>query len=331
MGIIDKILEKYNFSSGDSGAERQDAPPHAAENTPQSTPQDASQGTPSDAQRDSAYDREYWAEQNLKWQELFAKNHEYRLALQKYGKNLKEKELSLIAREEALTKREASVEDRMREKLKDKELSLAEREEDLAKREAVIGERVKANIRKTVLAALEQEKEKLQNDIQFAREQLSGLQDMEYKIIDWASGVEKKERGIMDELLADAGKYQKFKIPCDGYDFENYVANLLQENAFKSVQVTPKSNDYGADITAEKDGVNYVFQCKYYTNQVGISAVQEVYSAKSHYGAHVAVVVTNSVYTKAAKVLAHELNVVLWDCKKLFELTQTDQPKGVSL
>lgn len=76
---------------------------------------------------------------------------------------------------------------------------------------------------------------------------------------------------------------------------------------------TQKSGDYGADVIAEKDGIKYVFQCKYYTTQVGIEAVQQIYAAKDFYSAHVAIVVTNSVFSKAAKVLARELGVVLWD------------------
>lgn len=50
--------------------------------------------------------------------------------------------------------------------------------------------------------------------------------------------------------------------------------------------------------------------------------MQQIYAAKEHYDAHVAIVVTNSVYTKAAKILADELNVVLWDCEDVSILSK---------
>ena len=48
---------------------------------------------------------------------------------------------------------------------------------------------------------------------------------------------------------------------------------------------------------------------------VGIDAVQQVCGAKIHYGAHVGVVASNSVFTHAAKILAEEAGIFLWDCE----------------
>ena len=104
---------------------------------------------------------------------------------------------------------------------------------------------------------------------------------------------------------------------------------MLQKNGYENVYVTQRSNDYGADILAEKDGVKYVFQCKYYTSMVGIEAVQQIYSAKDYYDAHIAVVVTNNVFTKAAKSLAKELKVILWDCETIHKLSEAKKAEEI--
>lgn len=98
-----------------------------------------------------------------------------------------------------------------------------------------------------------------------------------------------------------------------GEDFEAYVAMILQQIGFVSVQLTKGSGDQGVDIIAEQDGMKYAFQCKRYDKPVGNKAVQEVFAGKFFYHCHVAVVVTNNYFTQSAKELAYENGVVLWD------------------
>ena len=105
-----------------------------------------------------------------------------------------------------------------------------------------------------------------------------------------------------------------------GLEFEQISAQLLRENNFDSVYVTQGSGDFGADITAHKDGHAYVIQCKKYSSKVGLKAVQEVYASKIHYKADKAVVLTNSFFTPAAEKLAEETEVELWDRTALLEL-----------
>ena len=69
-----------------------------------------------------------------------------------------------------------------------------------------------------------------------------------------------------------------------------------------------------------KDGVRWAFQCKYYTNPVGVRAVQEIYSGRDFYHCMVGVVMTNSRFTKNAVTLANELNILLWDGNMLDKL-----------
>lgn len=99
-----------------------------------------------------------------------------------------------------------------------------------------------------------------------------------------------------------------------GIEFENYCAELLEHNNFYRITVTPPSNDYGADIVAyDKRGKRWVFQCKRFKGRVGNTAVQEVVAAKAHYRAEYSAVMTNSELTKAARQLAKENYVVLYE------------------
>lgn len=98
-----------------------------------------------------------------------------------------------------------------------------------------------------------------------------------------------------------------------GVEYEHYVAEYLREHGYKDVTVTQASGDFGADIIAYGDmGIKFCIQCKYYSHPVGVKAVQEVNSAKSHYNADAAVIFTNSSYTKQAIELSASNNVRLY-------------------
>lgn len=106
----------------------------------------------------------------------------------------------------------------------------------------------------------------------------------------------------------------------DGHSFEHFCAELLRKNGFVNVSVTPGSGDQGVDVLAVKDGIKYAIQCKNYASPLGNTPVQEVSAGKTFYHCHVAVVLTNSVFTEGAKQLAEATGVLLWDRKKLDEL-----------
>lgn len=106
----------------------------------------------------------------------------------------------------------------------------------------------------------------------------------------------------------------------DGRDFEVLCAQILEAKGYEKIELTPVTGDYGVDIFAEKDGVRWAFQCKYYSNPVGPHAVQEIYSGRDFYHCMVGVVMTNSRFTKNAVTLANELNILLWDGETLDKL-----------
>ncbi len=99
----------------------------------------------------------------------------------------------------------------------------------------------------------------------------------------------------------------------EGAEFERYCAELLEAKGFENVENTPASHDFGVDIIADKDGISYAIQCKCYSDNVGIRAIQEAYAGKDYYDSMVAVVMTNQAFTKTAQEFASKLNVILWD------------------
>ena len=104
-----------------------------------------------------------------------------------------------------------------------------------------------------------------------------------------------------------------------GREFEIFTANLFCSMGYTNVVLTKMSNDFGADVIAEKDGVKFVIQCKRYNSPVSVNAVQEVASSKVLHECHVACVLTNSTFTLAARELANKNFVVLWDANMLKE------------
>ena len=99
----------------------------------------------------------------------------------------------------------------------------------------------------------------------------------------------------------------------DGLQFEHRCAELLRYRGFHKVAVTKGSGDQGVDILAQKNGIKYGIQCKYYSYPVGNKAIQEAYAGADFYDCDVAMVMTNSTFTRQARELADKLGVELWE------------------
>jgi restriction system protein len=67
----------------------------------------------------------------------------------------------------------------------------------------------------------------------------------------------------------------------------------------------------GADLVVRHEGKVIVIQCKRYAAAVGVQAVQEVLGARCFYEADEAWVITDSIFTEAARKLAKAANVRL--------------------
>lgn len=103
----------------------------------------------------------------------------------------------------------------------------------------------------------------------------------------------------------------------EGHKFEYWCADLLRNNGFENVKVTPGSGDQGVDILCVKDGIKYGIQCKNYSGKLSNTPVQEISAGKAFYGCHVGVVMTNNYFTPGAIELAEKTGVLLWDRDKL--------------
>ncbi len=77
--------------------------------------------------------------------------------------------------------------------------------------------------------------------------------------------------------------------------------------------MTNATGDQGLDVIAEKQGLRYGIQCKFYSHPVGNKAVQEAYAGCGYYDCDVPVVMTNSTFTVSARELADQLGVELWE------------------
>ena len=106
----------------------------------------------------------------------------------------------------------------------------------------------------------------------------------------------------------------------DGFEFEELTCDILVANGFEIAESTQNSGDFGVDVIAQRDGIIYAIQCKRYNGPVGIDAVQQVYAGRDFYECNVAIVLTNSYFSKAAQRLADKIGVVLWDREMFKEL-----------
>jgi restriction system protein len=140
----------------------------------------------------------------------------------------------------------------------------------------------------------------------------------------------KKEAVILRQSEIEAEKTRRKKIldsrindidAMSGQEFEQFLAVLLEEGG-SSVELTPKSKDYGADlILTNEKGKRAVIQAKRYSEKtVGVDAVQQVNTAKAYYKAQDAFVITNRKFSNEAQVLVRATSVRLLDREDLIEL-----------
>ena len=105
----------------------------------------------------------------------------------------------------------------------------------------------------------------------------------------------------------------------EGVEFEHYLAGHFEKQGFE-VEVTQAGHDFGADLIITRDGVKTAVQAKRYSENVSLSAVQEVFAAAAYYDCDTSLVITNSYYTSSAKKLAEKIGVELWDRDMLMEM-----------
>ncbi|TAP39050.1 restriction endonuclease [Alteromonas sp. KUL49] len=117
---------------------------------------------------------------------------------------------------------------------------------------------------------------------------------------------------VLDAFIEDENSTttDDLSLITDPYEYERAIAEVIS-NLGAEARATQGSGDQGADVIATYADVNYIIQCKLYSKPVGNKAVQEVAAAKQFYEGDYAMVVTNSSFTKSARMLAEKLDVLL--------------------
>lgn len=120
--------------------------------------------------------------------------------------------------------------------------------------------------------------------------------------------------GAIIALVVEERKKKNKYITTDqmtGIQFERYCGKLLKEKyGFLKVEYTKVSGDFGGDLIAyDVDGKKWVIQCKRYSKNVGLEAVQEVLGAYMMYNADRMAVMTTSRLTDGARRLADKSGV----------------------
>lgn len=117
-----------------------------------------------------------------------------------------------------------------------------------------------------------------------------------------------------------------FSAITNPYEYESAVAHYLTQLGWGAI-ATSGSGDQGVDVIAENNGIKLVIQCKLYSQPVGNSSVQQVYSATGYVRGNISAVVTNSTYTKSARQLAESLGVHLLHHSELSSFTKKIFPE----
>jgi restriction system protein len=92
----------------------------------------------------------------------------------------------------------------------------------------------------------------------------------------------KKKRLEREHRIKQSGIYEVDRMT--GEMFEEYLQFLFTAIGYQA-HMTSTSGDYGADLILTAPSKIIVVQAKRYKNKVGLKAVQEIVSAKRHYGA----------------------------------------------
>jgi restriction system protein len=102
--------------------------------------------------------------------------------------------------------------------------------------------------------------------------------------------------------------------------FEARVGVLLSDMGWTNVQQMGGAGDRGIDLRAERDGLTYVVQCKYYKdNKVPPDKVRDLLGTKTRQNADRAILVTTSDFTKQGREEARG-HVELWNGETLLKL-----------
>lgn len=110
-----------------------------------------------------------------------------------------------------------------------------------------------------------------------------------------------------------------------GVEFEIAIAGLYRTLGYE-ISLTKKTGDFGVDLIATRGLQRYAIQIKRHSANIGVSAVQQVVAGGILYQVNKHSVVTNSLFTHAAKELARAHSVELVDRNELANMWKAAYP-----
>jgi len=126
-----------------------------------------------------------------------------------------------------------------------------------------------------------------------------------------------KRQGLFDDVMSIG-----LELPWMSWrDFERLVGEMFRQRGFKVTGFGGHGPDGGVDLGLSKNGGRFLVQCKHWKKQqVGVTAVRELYGIISAQRAHGGFVVTGGQFTHEARELANACRVELIDGRALEEL-----------
>ncbi len=104
----------------------------------------------------------------------------------------------------------------------------------------------------------------------------------------------------------------------NGFEFQYYVSEIYKRNGYKIIDIL-KTHDYGVDIILENNGIRFGIQTKRYSNEVNSNAIKELIAGLPVFDLQVGIVVTNSMFSNEAYLLATACQIILWDRLQLIK------------
>lgn len=111
--------------------------------------------------------------------------------------------------------------------------------------------------------------------------------------------IAKLQKIVNCEHIERDGRYDLIKT---GVEYERFVCGVIKRAGYKCSMTPP--TDQGVDIVVSLNDMKIAVQCKFLSQPVSNSAVQEVVAGKALYKCKYACVVSKSGYTQSARKLA---------------------------
>ena len=113
---------------------------------------------------------------------------------------------------------------------------------------------------------------------------------------------------IKDSVVRSRETLKKRLFQMNPYDFEFFISKLLKHMGYENIHVTPKSNDYGVDLTAEYGNHMSKFtvavQAKIMQGNISRTVLDQLRGSLGYYQAEQGIIITTGDFAKGCKEAA---------------------------